>query len=230
MSNYFSIKHNSNESFTVCLASAKFFNFKWHSAMFNSNLTWNSSLASVIRNSLARWYIFMAITYFPWFKNSVPLFFNRVASSKLSFAFIFHPSGTFLKSFSLTVYSTVAFGGIWNFSLPSLPNAKSGRITSLQNWIRMKCLCLFQHRLLHASEYTHAWPTLKFPLCRNKWVLPEFQEWLHPRLFRQERTSLRGHRIHDPCIYPSNELYYAMTNGNVRFTFFKSTPNQFFIW
>lgn len=57
---------------------------------------------------------------------------TNFACVKLSSGLSFHDCGSFSKSYRVTVYSTVAFGGMLNFSLPAAPNAWSDFITSLQ--------------------------------------------------------------------------------------------------
>lgn len=61
-------------------------------------------------------YNLMASSYFSCFKKPVALSFTNFACARLSSALSFHASGSRSNSFKVTVYSTVAFGGILNAS------------------------------------------------------------------------------------------------------------------
>lgn len=77
-------------------------------------------------------YNLMANWYFSCLRKLVAFSFTNLAWAKLSSGVNFHDCGSFSKSSNVTVYSTVASGGILNFSLPAVPNAYSGLMTSLK--------------------------------------------------------------------------------------------------
>lgn len=90
------------------------------------------------KNVLDFSYILMASSYFPFLNMAVAFFFTNLPSAKLSSASIFHASGPRSNLFNVTSYSTVAFGGIPNASLPFWPNANSGLIISL---LKLREIC-----------------------------------------------------------------------------------------
>lgn len=149
---------NSNENEIQC------FRIVWFGRAHDSHVQFE-------RYELAFSYNLIANSYFSCFKKLVALSLTNFAWAKLSSAFNFHDSGSRSNSFNVTVYSTVAFGGILNASLPLSPNAYSGLITSLWNGIFNQELVWnnFQNKFRSLDNYLDFSP---FPKCVNAFWTP----------------------------------------------------------
>lgn len=150
----------------------------------------------------------MANSYFSSFKKPVALSLTSLAWARLSSAFNFQASGSRSNSLRVTVYSTVAFGGILNASLPFSPNAYSGLITNLQ-----KTRFNLEFQIVRSDskfELTTIWAiyllTSMFHPFQSAWALSEYQKQRHRPTLLQWRMSNHAHRIHVPRTNQPNEL------------------------